>query len=240
MHNLIGWMLLGEGAGLAILSLASAYAVVGIATHPGTLPAPQLVGLLAEWIFVPVVVGLAYIFFLFPSGKLPSSRWRPVATLGLIATALPLAGFLVRPRRVALPTPGGISLTFQNPLGVKSLGPVLSTVLLGTLDGLALLVAVPMAAAIVSLVVRYRAGDRELRQQIKWLAFAAAAFFACQLAAMALGGPPWPYVMALGGLLWPIQWPRWPTVAPRVVAHRGPSDGGLPCLDRRRSRGSCS
>ncbi len=49
-----------------------------------------------------------------------------------------------------------------------------------------------MAAAIVSLVVRYRAGDRELRQQIKWLAFAAAAFFACQLAAMALGGPPWP------------------------------------------------
>src|SRR6266545_6031428 len=57
VHNLIGWMLLGEGAGLAILSLASAYAVVGIATHPGTLPAPQLVGLLAEWIFVPVVVG---------------------------------------------------------------------------------------------------------------------------------------------------------------------------------------
>ena len=36
------------GAGLAIMSLASAYAVEGI-TDPGTFPAPDVVGLLAEW-----------------------------------------------------------------------------------------------------------------------------------------------------------------------------------------------
>ena len=54
--NVIGWLLLGEGAGLAIMSLASAYAVLGI-THPGTLPAPELVGLLAEWSFIPVLAG---------------------------------------------------------------------------------------------------------------------------------------------------------------------------------------
>src|SRR4029077_12602287 len=46
--NLIGWLLLGEGTALAIASSASAYAVLGI-NHPGTLPAPELVGLLAEW-----------------------------------------------------------------------------------------------------------------------------------------------------------------------------------------------
>ena len=51
--NVIGWFLLGIGADLAISTCASAYAVLGI-THPGTLPAPELVGLLAEWSFVPL------------------------------------------------------------------------------------------------------------------------------------------------------------------------------------------
>jgi signal transduction histidine kinase len=181
--NLIGRLLLGVGTGLAIQTLASAYGVAGIATHPGTLPAPRFVGLLSEWIFVPIVAGIALMFFLFPSGGLPSPRWRPVAWLGLVATVLTLAGFLVRPRLVALPAPGGVSLTFQNPLGVQSLGPVLSTVLIGTLNGLALLFIVFLAVAVVSLVVRYRAGDRELRLQIKWLAYTAAAVLVCQLAA---------------------------------------------------------
>jgi hypothetical protein len=45
--NVIGWFLLGFGAGSAVNTAASAYAVLGI-THPGTLPAPELVGLLAE------------------------------------------------------------------------------------------------------------------------------------------------------------------------------------------------
>jgi len=34
-----------------------------------------------------------------------------------------LVGFAVTPRLVAPPAPGGVSLTFQNPLGVKSLDP---------------------------------------------------------------------------------------------------------------------
>ena len=41
-----------------------------------------------------------------------------------------------------------------------------------------------MAAVVVSLVVRYRAGDRLMRQQIKWLALAAAVFAACLLIAL--------------------------------------------------------
>jgi hypothetical protein len=80
--NVIGWLLLGIGAGLAIMSLASAYAVLGI-THPGTLPAPELVGLLAEWSFVPVLTGVGFMLLLFPSGSLPSPGWRPFAGLGL-------------------------------------------------------------------------------------------------------------------------------------------------------------
>jgi hypothetical protein len=76
--NVIGWLLLGEGAALAVMGSASAYAVLGI-THRGTLPAPKLVGLLAEWSVIPVFLVLGFTLLLFPSGTLPSPRWRPFA-----------------------------------------------------------------------------------------------------------------------------------------------------------------
>jgi hypothetical protein len=120
--NLIGWLMLGEGAGFAFVSLASAYAVTGIATHPGTLPAAKVVGALAECIFVPVAFGIAFMVFLFPSGTLPSRRWRPVMAAGFLLAGLALTGLVVRPRLVALPAPGGTSLTFQNPLSAGSPG----------------------------------------------------------------------------------------------------------------------
>ena len=110
--------------------------------------------------------------------------WRPFAGLGLLATALTMVGFVVRPRLVALPAPGGASLMLENPLGIRSLGPVLSTVLIGTLNGLAVLATVILAAAFVSLVIRYRSGGREVRQQIKWIALAAVAVAGCQAAAL--------------------------------------------------------
>jgi len=181
--NVIGWMLIGIGGAQAISWLASTYAVFGVA-HPGTLPAPELAGLLGEWSFIPVFTGIGFMLLLFPSGTLPSPRWRPWAGLGLLATALTMVGFVVRPRLMALPAPGGVSLMLENPLGVRSLGPVLSTVLIGTLNGLSVLVTVILAAAFVSLAVRYRSGGREVRQQIKWLALAAVAVAGCQAAAL--------------------------------------------------------
>ena len=73
--NVIGWMLLGIGGALAIMSLASAYAVLGI-SRPGTLPGAELAGLLGEWCFVPVFTGVPFMLVMFPSGTLPSPRWR--------------------------------------------------------------------------------------------------------------------------------------------------------------------
>jgi signal transduction histidine kinase len=181
--NVIGWLLLGEGAALAIMAAASAYAVLGI-THSGTLPAPELVGLLAEWSVVPVFAALGFMLLLFPSGTLPSPRWRPFAGLALLVTALALAGFAVHPRLMALPAPGGESLAVANPLGIASLGPVLSTVLIGTVNGLAVLLAVLLAAAFVSLAVRYRSGGRVVRQQIKWITLAVVAAAVCQVVAL--------------------------------------------------------
>ena len=181
--NIIGWMLIGEGAGLAIMSLASAYAVLGI-THPGTLPAPELVGLLAEWSFVPVLTGVGFLLLLFPSGSLPSPGWRPFAGLGLLAIALTMIGFVVRPRLVALTAPGGTSLMFENPLGVRSLGTVLSTVLIGTINGLSVLGAVILAAAFVSLAIRYRSGGRECGSRSSDRRWRWPVLAACQLVAL--------------------------------------------------------
>ncbi len=181
--NVIGWFVLSEGACTAVMASASAYAVLGI-THPGTLPAPGLMALLAEWSFVPVNAALIFMLLLFPSGTLPSPRWRPFAVLALLATALALAGFVVHPRLIALPAPGGDSLMVANPLGIESLGPVPSTVLIGTLDSLGVVDTVLLAAATVSLAVRYRSGGREVRKQIKWIMVAAVVFTVAQLVAL--------------------------------------------------------
>ena len=181
--NVIGWFVLGVGAGMALMGSASAYAVLGIA-YPGTLPTPELMAVLAEWSFVPVYAAIVFMLLLFPSGMLPSPRWRPFAALVLLATALALAGFVVHPRLIALPAPGGASLMVANPLGIDSLGPVLSTVLIGTLDSWGVVTTTLLAAATVSLAVRYRSGGRKVRKQIKWIMVSAVVLTVGQLAAL--------------------------------------------------------
>ena len=50
----IGWLMLAAGAAQAFLTLASIYAVIGVATFPGSLPAARQVGTLAECSFSAV------------------------------------------------------------------------------------------------------------------------------------------------------------------------------------------
>ena len=199
--NRIGWMLLGEGLGISIGSLTSAYAVVGIVTHPGIVPAAKVVGTVSEWIFVPIVTALVYMLLVFPTGVLPSPRWRPVAVATIAITVLGMVGFIVTPRLVALPAPGGVSLQFQNPFAIRSFGRGVSMALPGTLPSLAVFAALLFGIALVALVVRYRSGGSELRQQIKWVMFAAVAAAVCQAAlalALARAGNEAPVTVVIG------------------------------------------
>jgi signal transduction histidine kinase len=182
--NAIGWIMLGEGAALAFLGLASLYAVIGVATFPGSLPAAKQMGTLAECSFPAVVFTIAFMFLLFPTGTLPSRRWRPVAAAGFLLAGLTTVGLVVHPRLVDLPAPGGVSVIYPNPLAVGDLGPVLPAILVGTLSGLSVVFVPFMAATLASLAVRYRAGDRLLRQQVKWLALTAMGFAAGLLIAL--------------------------------------------------------
>jgi hypothetical protein len=164
------------------------YAVLGVATFPGALPAAKQAGTAAEVSFAGTAFIIAFMFLLFPTGKLPSRRWRPVAAAGFLLTGLTTIGLVLRPRLVQLPVPGGISLAFRNPFGAAHLPPVLRVVLIGTLNGLSTVFVAFLAVAFVSLAVRYRAGGRLLRQQVKWLALAAVTFVICQAGALLLAG----------------------------------------------------
>jgi len=96
--NVIGWIMLGAGAAQAFLTLASIYAVIGVATFSGALPGAKQVGTLAECSFPAVVFTVGFMFLLFPTGTLPSRRWRPVAVAGLVLAGLTTAGLVVHPR----------------------------------------------------------------------------------------------------------------------------------------------
>jgi hypothetical protein len=86
--SLIGWLMLAEGAGLAFITLASTYCLLGITTFPGDLSAARQAGTLAESGFAPVAFLIVLTFLLFPTRKLPSRRWRPVVAAGIAATTL--------------------------------------------------------------------------------------------------------------------------------------------------------
>ena len=142
-------------------------------------------------------MGLAAILLVFPTGALPSRRWRPAAAAMAAATALMLAAFVVRPRQLQLPAPGGVSVRVPNPAGLAAFrhGPVAAA---GTLNGLSLVFTLAIVVAVASLVVRYRAGQRKVRQQIKWLALtgmlAGAGQIVAQLGIAAGRGPASPVV----------------------------------------------
>jgi hypothetical protein len=107
--------MLGGGAALAFLALASVYAVIGVATFPGSLPAAKPVGTLAQSSFAAVVFAIAFMFLLFPTGTLPSRRWLPVAAAGLLLACLTTVGLVVHPGPVTLMAPGGVSVICSSP-----------------------------------------------------------------------------------------------------------------------------
>jgi hypothetical protein len=116
-----------------------------------------------QWLWVPTV-GLLGIFLilLFPDGKLPSKRWRPLAFFsGVVIVVLSITeGLAPGP----LENQGGV----RNPFGVEAL-PWLVEVSYIILPLLPLCIL----ASAVSIVLRYRRSRGEVRQQIKWLTFVA-------------------------------------------------------------------
>jgi hypothetical protein len=173
-RNPIGWICLADGLLWMVLAVTDTYSVYGV-TKPGSVPFPVAVGTLSnQWLWMPTVGLLGiYLLLLFPDGKLPSKRWRPLAWLsGVVIVLFSVAeGLTPGP----LENQGGV----QNPFGLEGL-PWLS------IAGYVVAPLLPLCilASAVSLVLRYRRSRGEVRLQIKWVAFVASSSGLLYLIAM--------------------------------------------------------
>jgi hypothetical protein len=162
-RNAIGWLFCGVGLMVGINCLAGGYAEfrLSVSSAPGSLA--ETAAWFASWSWsLLVYVPTAFLLLLFPNGRLPSPRWRPVAWCAVLGLVGFLAGYTLNPG----PLEDFPQIT--NPYGVES--PIVEAVGLAG----ALLASVSMVASAASLIVRMRRAGRAQRQQIKWLAYGGA------------------------------------------------------------------
>jgi hypothetical protein len=103
---------------------------------------------------------------LFPTGRLLSVRWRPVAVLAAVVTAA-IAGLGALQPTLKLQNE---DYTVRNPIGLSGVPDPEEGALGSVLFGLLACCAV---AAVVSLVLRFRRSRGVERQQLKWITYAA-------------------------------------------------------------------
>jgi hypothetical protein len=176
-QNPIGWILLADGLLWMLLAVIESYSRYGV-DNPGSVPFPVTIGALANTLLWVPTVGLLgiYTILLFPDGKLPSRRWRPLALFsGVVIGLLGVAGMLAPG---PLENQGGV----RNPFGIEAL-----PWLVGVANIITPLLPLCILAAAVSMVLRFRRSRGEVREQIKWIAFAASFVGLLYLIAMFIG-----------------------------------------------------
>ncbi|MDP8927061.1 MAG: histidine kinase [Actinomycetota bacterium] len=156
-RNPIGWILLA----LAAWWTTSGFVEVWLEAT-GNARLAQIAEWQSHWTWAPVVlVPVTLILLLFPDGRLPTPRWRPIAW----AAILGISGFTLG---MAFDQYlGGAEEYGTNPYHVPLLSALAapsSILLVGALIG-----------SVASVLVRYRRSRGLERQQFRWLAYSAAA-----------------------------------------------------------------
>lgn len=162
-RNPIGWLLCVAALGLTLGNLAIEYAVYGLNTHPGALPGASWAGTFGDWgRSTAFFLILTFQLVLFPTGRLPSPRWRALVWL----TLLGLAGQTMATLFGQTYSEGGDLrlVPYANPLGFLPTDAVNATQTLS----LVLLVGA-VVGCVASVVVRFRRATGVERQQLKWL-----------------------------------------------------------------------
>jgi hypothetical protein len=161
----VGWLLLVLGLAVTASGVVDGYARYGLLARPGSLPA-------ARWlaVFSPATVYLGFVcvglvLLLTPSGSLPSPRWRWWAWLVAAGPVVFLLALAVGPGLVIAP---------YDPVIDQVTSPALAGAV-GVAIAVAVVIAVGgLAVGVWSLVVRFRRARGVERQQLRWVAFAAA------------------------------------------------------------------
>jgi hypothetical protein len=172
----VGWLLLGVGLAVAVNVLVEPYVKYGLLVRPGSLPAARhLVGIVYSTFFVALSCA-GFVLLLTPTGSLPSPRWRWWARLAAVAPVVVVLGSVVQPDPLGPDYRG-------NPLAIPALGRVL---VVPAVAGV-VVVLVSLLVGAGSLVVRFRRARGVERQQLRWLAYAAALAAGLLLVAVAAG-----------------------------------------------------
>ena len=121
----------------------------------------------SAWIGGPGLLGIfAFLLLLFPNGRLPTPRWRPLAWLAAIAIGVVTFAHAFGPG----PLSESDFPSVTNPFGIEALAGVRDLL---EFSAFLLMLGAVLASA-VSLVVRFRRAPLLERQQIKWFAYAGA------------------------------------------------------------------
>ena len=162
-RNYLAWLMLLAGFGYALHLFAIGYTYINYLVTP--LPSTELMFVLAAIGLGLLLPTIAMIVLLFPSGRLPSSRWRFAWWVWLFVIVF-FGGF-------SWLSPSGRWVAFENPLAIEgSLGERLG--LIGAIAWLLFLGL--MAIATVSAIIRGLRSKGQERQQFKWLVVAAIFF----------------------------------------------------------------
>jgi signal transduction histidine kinase len=155
--NRVGWLFLVAGLGLGLGGFLAQYGLHALVADPGSLPAGRAAAWLSNWIWVIPLAMLAFVFLLFPTGRLRSRRWRPAAWFVSGAFTLIAVDWLVNATRF-----------WSDPFGSASQSgsPLLLAPLL-------ILMPAALVISVAAVVVRFARSSGEERLQLKWFAAAA-------------------------------------------------------------------
>ena len=162
-ENPIGWLLLVTGPVFGLPMLATQYAAYALLAGHDALPGGRAIAISLNGFWIPGLFVLLLLALLFPTGHLPSRRWRFVVWLSVISLSLL---FLVSHLAPLDPPFSDV----HNPFETEPTG-VVAVVVLGVAIGGLLASAIAVCA---SVVVRFRRSTGDEREQLKWFVFAAA------------------------------------------------------------------
>jgi len=167
-ENPIGWMFLVVAVSLSAVGFAGMYAAYGLITDPDSLPFADFASWVSTWAWVPGYMVVAPLVLLFPDGRLPSPRWKPVLWLAGLSFAVTLAASMIATWQYR----GLLLLTTGPP---ESTQDALTTAAMA-IQTLGLFLTLPVAlAAIVAIAVRFRGSSGIERKQLTLFASGAIA-----------------------------------------------------------------
>jgi hypothetical protein len=168
-ENPVGWLFICFGAAAALRFTGSQYATYALLSHPGSLPAGDLIATFAIHLWHPALGFLTFSFLLFPHGLLLSRRWRIVAWVSAVSciTAL-ISGMLEYEFLYEYTWPEDLS--FVRPLFTGPVAEVAATVFWYS----SMVILAMLLASGGSLVMRLRRSVGEERQQLKWVVYSVA------------------------------------------------------------------